>query len=312
MVNISARIEEKLFLSLIFYLLSSIFLLANSEVRLMGLILDEQQKELENVTIRYYYPGLNLASEVKSGKGGSWQIPLPRIGPWYLEFKKSGFETKKVFVLVSRELDPELIPKVMLHRIKGLIETADFQNRLAKADGLLEKGLWTEALISYQKLLSDYPEAFGLIYLLGLGYWKSGEYEAALDYFSQTLEKMPDFIPAILACGDAYLKLGKVDLAKYQYSQIDLNRVNDPVLCYEVGLRYLNMAYGDFSLKCLQRALQLQPNFVDAYYYLGLLYLSRGDFKSAVRILQQYLFFDCQSDRAVQVNQLIALVRIRM
>ncbi|MGB9892922.1 MAG: hypothetical protein ACPLRA_00805, partial [Candidatus Saccharicenans sp.] len=76
--------------------------------------------------------------------------------------------------------------------------------------------------------------------------------------------------------------------------------------------RYLSEEVGDFSLRCLQRAVQLQPNFIDAHYYLGLWYLSRGNFRNALQAFNQYLFFDCRTDRAVQVKQLMALMSLRM
>ena len=81
------------------------------------------------------------------------------------------------------------------------------------------------ALPAAQEALKLEPDDEQNLDVMGQALLLTGERESALFYFQRAIERAPDYSPALLHLGVAYLDLGKSDLA---YPLIEKARSLDP------------------------------------------------------------------------------------
>jgi TolA-binding protein len=98
---------------------------------------------------------------------------------------------------------------------------------------------------------------------LGLKYYREKNYENAVEYFVQVIEKYPDFKEALSILGNAYYRNNQIDLAIKSYQRV---KKIDPfdVDAYEnIGVIYANMGNFDDAIKEWKTLLEINPDRED-------------------------------------------------
>ncbi len=93
------------------------------------------------------------------------------------------------------------------------------------------------------------------------------------------------------------------------YNKIEFEKIEDPVVLYNLGTNYYNSSKFEEALKFYQRAVELQKDFLDALYQLGLTYLTLNKTSEAIQAFENYLKLDADSDRAGQVKSFLEYLR---
>jgi len=159
-----------------------------------------------------------------------------------------------------------------------------------------------EDLDVIMELNPDHPR----LYLLRAeAYLQTGENELALEDAQKAYEMDLTLLPAYLTLAKAYLANGQPEKAQpfaqtyllYEKDDVD-GWVVLGITRYQIGEDY------DAALDAFERALLLNPDLVDVYYYRGLAYLSMDDAKSAVNDLAKASRLDSRSfDVAIALGQ---------
>jgi tetratricopeptide (TPR) repeat protein len=71
---------------------------------------------------------------------------------------------------------------------------------------------------------------------------------------------------------------------------------------YNIGTNYYNLAKYDDALRYYQRAVEIDPENLDALYQLGLAHLTMGNKSDSIAQFEKYLEKDAESGRADQVR----------
>jgi tetratricopeptide (TPR) repeat protein len=87
---------------------------------------------------------------------------------------------------------------------------------------------------------------------------------------------------------------------------------------YEICLQYLREKKHDEALKCLQEVTETTPTAASAFYYIGLIYINRNDYASAVKPLSTVLSLSPGDDEArsfliesyLKIGQVDAAIRL--
>ena len=98
---------------------------------------------------------------------------------------------------------------------------------------------------------------------LGLKYYREKNYDQAVEYFVQVIEKYPDFKEALSILGNAYYRNNQIDLAIRSYQRV---KQIDPfdVDAYEnIGVIYANMGNFDDAIKEWKTLLDIKPDRED-------------------------------------------------
>ncbi|MBM4137690.1 MAG: tetratricopeptide repeat protein [Nitrospira sp.] len=145
----------------------------------------------------------------------------------------------------------------------------------------------------YNEILQKNPQDSGIMYLLGIIYYQEGNYDLAIEYIRKALEFNP------LSDAYAYFYLGNALKNKKQF--------DEAITCYQRALQmnpqlieaYHNLAWifqeknqTDEAITYYQKALNLNPALADAYYNLGTIFQDRKQFDDAITFYQKALEID--------------------
>jgi tetratricopeptide (TPR) repeat protein len=132
-----------------------------------------------------------------------------------------------------------------------------------------------------KNILSERPEQFDVLHLLGVISLEQGNFDAAINYFEKAIKLKETNPYAYFNLGNVYAKKGDVDQA---------------ILCYEKAVRlnpqfadaYHNLAFllqkkgcFDEAIDNYKMSLKLNPELIDAYYNIGTILQDRKQLDEA-------------------------------
>jgi Tfp pilus assembly protein PilF/FixJ family two-component response regulator len=142
---------------------------------------------------------------------------------------------------------------------------------------LMRKQRYSEALEEFQRILSVYESA-EVYYNMGYICTAQNRWEEALRYFRKATQINQTFARAYRKMGEVYSLLGRKKLAEQSYQQ-----------AAEI---YLEKQMDDNAEMVLNEVLKINPNTINVYNSLGIIYRRRGHYDEA---LNQY-------QKAIKVN----------
>lgn len=163
-----------------------------------------------------------------------------------------------------------------------------------------QKGLPEEAIAQFKRAVAlkpDYSEAWNW---LGTVYDSRGLTDEAIECYRKALSNSLYDTPslALYNLGEAYMKKGlfRAAYASYQEALLrePMTRMR-PRIEMNLGVARLSLGEPQESLKHLNKVVDEFPNFVEARYWLAMVYQKLGDKKSAVREFQTVIRMDPDS-----------------
>jgi tetratricopeptide (TPR) repeat protein len=174
-----------------------------------------------------------------------------------------------------------------------LIDTENFSKM---GDWLYDLGLRTEALNEYEKAKAKEPGNMQLYIKCGNIHTDEEDYKDALDQYNQALDLNTETSFTNLGphndLGYVYNKLNQPDNARIQFDLAMHQNPSDPLPHFNLGCIY---TYSDpdskiqddkKAIKEFDRTIQLDPNYVNAYFNLGKIYERNRDFEKAIQNFQ--------------------------
>lgn len=130
----------------------------------------------------------------------------------------------------------------------------------------------------YQHILSYAPKDKETHNRLGSVYATENKVDAAIEEFNRSLpgtDSVPDLVRL-------HIRKGDFDQYKYEREKAAIDYPTDPEDQLELGQVYLTIHQTDLALRYFMRALDEDPNSLQALTYLGLAYLDLHDYNNAV------------------------------
>ncbi len=269
--------------------------------RLSGQVLDQDNKPIEGVRIKFFLPKAGGGFEVVTDKEGKFLAAWMASGAWNVDFEKMGYEIRKIVVdIAEQRKNPDI--KMNLKKVEGLMVTDDLKNGLNKANEIFERKDYAGALAAFQALLVKYPEAYILWQNVGNTYFTQEKYDQAEEAYKKVLEKMPGNVDATISIGNCYANRGQADKALEWYGKIDFDKITDATVLYNIGTNYYNMSKFEDALKFYKRSVDVQKDYLDGLYQLGLTYTNLQRKAEAIATFEQYMKIDPDSPRSAQVK----------
>ncbi len=198
---------------------------------------------------------------------------------------------KRTFILLSLVL---FIIQPLSSCISPTSQTKSQRSKMATAtkelgEVYLAQGNYTAALNEFIKAEKIIPDDPYLHNDLGLTYMAKKRFDLAEHHFKKAVTLNPDYVPAKNNLGSSYLKQKKWDSAIEYFKEISDN------LLYATPhypLSNLGWAYlGKNSLKLAEhyfsRALEEQPEFINAIHGLATVYLKTSNLQSALHLINK-------------------------
>jgi tetratricopeptide (TPR) repeat protein len=182
---------------------------------------------------------------------------------------------------------------------------------------------YKDAIEHFTRAIEINPQYTDAHYYCGRAYYNMKKYNLAIEHFTQAININPHYTDAHYYCGRAYYNMKKYNLAIEHFTQaININPQYADAYYYR-GCAYYDMKNYALAIEdlmqagrhmknynlaidyCFTRAITINPQYADAYYYRGRAYynmnnynLAVKDFTQAITINSQYADAYCHRGRA--------------
>jgi len=206
----------------------------------------------------------------------------------------------------------EHISRLKAEKGKSLEEWAmeNVEEWLTTAEGLYFSGLiflWTddyeEALPYFQNAVEKDPNYADAWFYIGYCNGELGRHTEEIEAYKQAIRIKPDYAEAHYNLGVVYGKLGRYTKEIEAYKQAIRIKPDDAEAHYNLGAAYVSLGRYYEASEAYKQAIRLKPDWADAHYCLGLTYWLLEGRDSA---LQEYrILKDLDEDLANQLFNLI-------
>lgn len=278
------------------------------KARTEGIVTDQDGNPIEGVKVKFFCVKTETGFEKFTDSKGIWKASWIKGGTWYLDFEKVGYLPKNISTEFSELSKNPQIPTV-LKKSDEVLMTKSVRENFDKGDLLYQEGNYNEAIVVFNKVLEDYPDAYIINMSLGDCCFKMEDYAQAEEFYLKVLEKEPENHDVLMAIGNCYSNQGDNDKALEWYKKIEIDKIKDPIVLYNIGTYFYNSSQVEDALVYYKKALELKEDFLDVIYQYGLAQLALGKNDLALNEFETYLKYDSESERAAQVRGFIEYLK---
>lgn len=235
--------------------------------------------------------------EKKEDDHEKWEASLDRLrkdypsAPWTahhveldpdteLRMKSLGYIWTRSAAKIEEE-GPKPDPKDLIH----------VMNYLDNGMGFFLLGDYDQAIEEFRKIIEADKENRAAYFYLGWAYEEKGQLGEAEMFFRKSLEINPQNHEAYNNLGLIHYKRGEWDLALREFeSSLDL--FESPEVYYNVSLVYTKKEKAEEATASIKKALELDPEYADAWNHLGNLYLARNNLDEAAKHFEKTVELD--------------------
>ncbi|HYD93324.1 MAG TPA: tetratricopeptide repeat protein [Candidatus Paceibacterota bacterium] len=161
------------------------------------------------------------------------------------------------------------------------------------------EGAYEEAKASYERALALNPSNPALPYALAQLEIIEGNTEAAEELLLSSINLKRDYIPAILLLSQLEIQSGKATEALQAAEAAAYFAPNDPAVLFQVGLLRSGIGDVDGAITALARAVELNPQYANARFFLSAMYATKGQYTEALTELRAVASFSEENAAAV-------------
>jgi tetratricopeptide (TPR) repeat protein len=261
--------------------------------KLKGRVLDAKTGQpVAGVTIRlfsvranaFYYPN------PKSDSDGYWKALFLRTGIWNIDYEKDGYEAKKISYNINDApgaKQPEI--EVKLDKIEGLVMNESLVADLDKGNRLFNEKKYQEALASYETVMKSNPDVFIIWKNIGNCYFAMEDYPTAVECYEKAYAKQPNSIELPILIGNAYVNAKDSNKAIEWYQKVPVEQIRDITSLYNLGVIFYNMQKYDQAVTYFKQAVEIDPQFADGHYQLGLTLTAQNNIPAALEALKKFM-----------------------
>jgi tetratricopeptide (TPR) repeat protein len=279
--------------------------------RVVGFVHNEEGNPVEGVKVKLFSDLAQDGFEVFTDADGKFIAAWIRGGQWTLDITKVGYLPEQVIAEFKQYAsNPDV--SVTIIKAEGLLLTDELKNALKEGNLLFDQGQYDAAIASYDKILTDYPDAYIINKNIGNAYFQMENYEKAIEYYQKILDQDGANQDSMLLIGNSYFNKDEQETALEWYGKMEFEKISDPNVLYNIGTNYYNLGKYEEALKYYKRSVEIQEDYLDGLYQLGLAYLTTTKYKESIEAFEKYLKYDTESGRADQVKNFIEFLKTKI
>jgi tetratricopeptide (TPR) repeat protein len=276
--------------------------------RLKGKVTDEEGKPLSGVKVKLFSVRGQSGFELTTNAEGEWTANYIRGGGYNIDFLKAGYEPKSISTSIPEATNNPPV-EVKLKKMEGLMITDELRSALEAGNKLFAEKKFEEAGKIYEDLIAKNPGVYILHKNVGNCRFELQQYDLAEAAYQKVLEKEPGNADIILLIGNCYANRGEADKAMEWYNRIEFEKITDPTVLYNIGTSFTKQSKFEDALKYYKRSVEVQKDYLEGLYQLGLTYLALGRNPEAIPPFEDYLKIDPDSPRAGQVRNFLEFLK---
>lgn len=272
--------------------------------RMIGVVLDQDGKPIEGVKVKLFSAKGASGFELTTDAKGEWKAMYVRGGAWNIDFEKSGYAPKKISTTIEESFKNPAV-ETRLQKVEGLVVSDELKAALKQGNELAAQKKYDEAIAAFEALVAKNPGAYIINKNIGNAYFELQKYDQAEAYYRKVLDKEPANAEIMLLVGNCLANRGENDTAMEWYAKIEFEKITDTNVLFNIGTAFYRQSKFEEALKYYRRSVELNNQFLDGIYQMGLTYVSLQNNPEAVKIFETYLKFDVDSPRAAQVRNFL-------
>lgn len=152
------------------------------------------------------------------------------------------------------------------------------------------------------------PSETALKHYLARFYLEDCRYDMAMEQLFEILDIDPDNLDAYWDLGNVQFEMGDYDSAVANYETVLEKIDSNAILFYQTALAYEANDNIDKAISNHLKAISCNENFHPSYKKLGVLFMARNDFDSALEYFNDYLNFDLPVDEKNNIKDIISRI----
>jgi cytochrome c-type biogenesis protein CcmH/NrfG len=268
--------------------------------RLEGTVKDPGGQPIAGAKVSLRWEGGTEGPDLTTNKKGRWAILGLTGGNWDVDITAPGYQPKQTSIRVSEvtrnpNLDVELQPEVKKEAPREVITVGgkevskEVADAIDKGNAAMGAKNYSEAKAEYLKALPSLPDNMSILTNLELSSYFAKDYDDALKFARQIVEKDPESYTSWLMIAELELQKGNFDEGKVALAKVPDDKITDPQPYMNMAILYYNKGKAPEAEDYFTRALAKDPNQPDAYFYRGLARYQEKHMADAKADLHKYL-----------------------
>jgi len=166
---------------------------------------------------------------------------------------------------------------------------------------------YEEAAALFEKVIKREPELGLAHYNLGITYMNLEQGDKAIVAIKRSIELVPENSSAFTALGKIYMMKGDSDKALEWFNKaIELKP--EAQTYFDIGASFYNTNKMEEAVKNFEKAVEIDPGFFTAHYFLGIIYFGQEEFDKAIAALKKYLELEPNAPNIEEVKEIISKI----
>lgn len=290
--------------------------------RLEGVVKDTDGNPLAGATVKLDNPERGGGPTVTTDKKGRWAFLGLVSGRWKVEVSLEGYVTSVHRLTMASESS-------RLKPVQTTLESAgppppppELMENLDKADGLYQKEDYPAAREAYESALATYTSMEGFdpeseearnflseIHMqIARCYSQEENYEKELEHLDYVMAADPNNQNVRLIAAQEAIRGGMTKRGQELLDGIETSDVKDPALFFNIAVLYLNQGDQASAIPYLDRAVEVDPGFVDGFYQRALARFATGQLDGARADCEKVIELDEDGEQGTNAKALMQAI----
>ncbi len=317
---------------------------ASAQVRVQGTVVDDKGKPVKGAkVILMSERGGSLPALTTDGKG-KWAALAPIGGPWNIDVEAAGFVTSKGSMELSEvqrtppvktvlqraqvaQPEPEAepssqtiastVPPEAVAAVKrgeeyiarAMGQTTGFEANAADGTPQVKvtdkTQLYKMAVVEFESAQALLPENLQIKQALSRAYYGAGQIKEALSLLRQVHEADPSNTGVALLLVNLYLEDGNLEAGKALLEKLPVGTLTDPTAVINIGILFKNKNKPREAQDYFTRAVSIDPNRGESYYYRALTNVQLERIKDAKADFEKVIQLAPESTEAADAREML-------
>ncbi|MEA2570457.1 MAG: Carboxypeptidase regulatory-like domain [Acidobacteriota bacterium] len=298
--------------------------------RLAGTITDANGKPVKGAVIALrLQKGSSSGPDVKADDHGKWAMLGLGAGSWNIDVSAPGFQTKQLSVSISEgerlppmkiALDAAQVQQaetaatpseapVQEVKIGGVAVTQDIADAVEAGNKALGEKNFKEAVANYEKAYPTLSANLPLKQALARAYYGAGDLKKAVVLMDEMYKADPSNVPNALLYAELLLEDGQLDKGKDVVEKLPADALKDPTALINIGILMLNKKQPAAARDYFTKAIAVDGNRAETYYYRGLSEVQLNKMKDAKADLEKTVSLAPASSEAKEAAELLKSIK---
>jgi predicted Zn-dependent protease len=316
---------RKTFLSLLLLMLAPTTLHAQAwrgNARLQGTVVDQKSgSPVAGAKVMLRMKG-NGGPDLTTNAQGKWSVLGLGSGAWNIDVTAAGYVTKQLSLSIAEgerippmkiELEPEEVvappppaeTPVEEVKIGGVAVSADVAAAVEAGNSFLTEGKFKEAVEQYEKAYPLLSSNLGLKVALARAYYGTGDLKKSVSLLNEAYQIDPANVSNVMLLAQLLLEDGQLDRGREIIEKLPPGALTEPTALINIGILLMNKKQPTAAYEYFTKAVAIDPNRAESYYFRGLAAVQTNQMKSARADFAKVLALAPDSNEAKEAKEIL-------